>query len=108
MLYFPGNNKEVWGNISEIISQIDEVKGEIVIVLEGNTNIDTYDELDILEHIDIYINQGYNQKDAIKMVAKQRGLNKNDVYMKYHSKEWFYEINCWFRKSWKGIWKNKT
>ena len=37
-------------------------------------------------HIDMYIEKGMSTKDAIKEVAKQRGLNKNSVYQEYHSK----------------------
>lgn len=75
------------GTIEEVISQFDDVKGEIVIVVEGNNNVSNYEGIDILEHIDIYIKQGYDLKESIKLVAKERGLSKNEVYMKYHGKE---------------------
>ena len=72
------------GNIKEIIEQVKDVKGEIVIVLEGNKNVNTYDNLTIIEHVNLYIKEGYDSKEAIKKVAKERQINKNEVYSKYH------------------------
>lgn len=34
----------------------------------------------------VYWKNGMSTKDAIKEVAKQRGLNKNSIYQEYHSK----------------------
>lgn len=75
------------GNLNEIIEQTKDVKGEIVIVVEGNKSVNTYDNLSIVEHVNLYIKEGYNSKDAIKLVAKERQLNKNEVYMEYHKKD---------------------
>lgn len=75
------------GNLIDIISQTTDVKGEIVIVIEGNKNVNTYSNLSIIEHVNLYIKEGYNSKDAIKLVAKERQLNKNEVYMEYHSND---------------------
>ena len=72
------------GHISEIISIVEELKGEMVIVVEGSQEI-TF-ETTIKEDIDMYIEKGMSTKDAIKEVAKQRNLNKNSVYQEYHSK----------------------
>ena len=76
------------GHISEIISIVEELKGEMVIVVEGNQEVEeeiTF-ETTIKEDVDMYIEKGMSTKDAIKEVAKQRNLNKNSVYQEYHSK----------------------
>lgn len=75
------------GKISEVLEIVDELKGEMVIVVEGSTNIE--EEIvyttSIKEAIDEYIEKGMSTKDAIKQVAKERNLNKNNVYAEYHS-----------------------
>jgi len=75
------------GNLVDIIEQTRDVKGEIVIVVEGNKSVNNFDNLTIIEHVNLYIKEGYNSKDAIKLVAKERQLNKNEVYMEYHSND---------------------
>ena len=32
------------------------------------------------EHMDLYLNQGIDRKEAMKLVAKDRGVSKRDVY----------------------------
>ena len=72
------------GNISDIISQMLEIKGEIVIVVLGNTDKVTYDNLTIIEHVNLYIKEGIDKKEAIKLVAKDRNMKKSDVYNVYN------------------------
>lgn len=64
----------------------DEVRGEIVLVIEGNHNKEeeTISEYIILEEINGKINQGISAKDAIKEVADKYNLPKNDIYRLYH------------------------
>lgn len=62
-------------------------KGEFVIVVEGATEVHTenfWDNLSVMGHIKAYINDGLGQNDAIKKVAKERGLLRRDVYNEYH------------------------
>ena len=68
------------GRISIIINEIGTPKGEYVVIVEGNTDIDDYSDISIKEHVAIYIEEGYSEKDAIKMVAKERKIQKNEVY----------------------------
>ncbi len=82
------------GTISEALVWTDEmeVRGEFCIIIEGNPNgqadeiEDAYwSSLSVVEHIDHLINEKeLNSKDAIKEVAKIRGLAKRDVYQQYH------------------------
>lgn len=59
-----------------------EPKGEYVLVVEGSktANINDLLALSIKDHLIYYINLGEKKADAIKKVAKERGLNKNEVY----------------------------
>ena len=76
------------GHISEILEIVDELKGEMVIVVEGATELEeeVVFEQSITEHVDEYIAKGMSTKDAIKEVAKIRNLGKNEVYAEYHKK----------------------
>ncbi len=72
------------GTISDVINELEVVKGEFVIVLEGNKDVNDFSNLSILEHVDLYIKNGYDSKEAIKKVSHERKLNKNEVYREYH------------------------
>ncbi|MEG0825871.1 MAG: 16S rRNA (cytidine(1402)-2'-O)-methyltransferase [Bacilli bacterium] len=74
------------GTIQEIIFQVSDAKGEFVIVVEGNLKVDIkYNEIDVKEHLNFYLNQGYELKEAMKEVAKERKISKSDVYHDYHN-----------------------
>lgn len=76
------------GKIEEAIDKFieNEPKGEFVVVVKGsdeavdNTEPSKWDSLSIKEHLQIYINEGMSKKDAVKKVAEDRGLPKNEVY----------------------------
>lgn len=73
------------GSISEILEVVDELKGEMVIVVEGAKEVveeETF-ETSAFEHVQSLIDKGMSAKDAIKEVAKTRKLNKNAVYQEY-------------------------
>lgn len=57
-------------------------KGEYVLVVEGNSTIEQNDLLKctIKEHLEYYLNLGESKNDAIKKVAKERNVPKNEVY----------------------------
>lgn len=62
-------------------------KGEFVLVVEGKSEQElieeekkSWQELSIREHFEMHLNSGMDEKDAIKQVAKDRGLRKQDVY----------------------------
>lgn len=73
--------------ISKIISLVDKMKGEFVIVVEGNSNIMDYSDLDILEHVKLYLDDGLSEKEAIKIVAKERNVPKSVIYSEYHNRK---------------------
>ncbi len=70
-------------NSSQYINEKIKIKGEFVIVVEGSAE-KIYDYLTIIEHVNLYIREGYSEKDAIKLVAKDRNIAKSLVYKKYH------------------------
>lgn len=75
------------GTIEEIINQNNEYKGELVLVIEGNKVIAQYKNLTVKEHVNLYMEDGKNSMDAIKIVAKERGMKKSEVYDLYHDIE---------------------
>lgn len=72
------------GKLDTITCQLVDIKGEFVIVVEGNKQENTYNNLTITEHVNLYIREGKDSKEAIKVVAKERNLKKQDVYNEYH------------------------
>ncbi len=66
-----------------------EPKGECVLVLEGKDrlvileeNIRKWDDMSINEHMQLYLDKGLDKKEAMKAVAKDRGVSKRDIYDK--------------------------
>ncbi len=77
--------EEIYRETLENISgQVVDIKGEIVIIVEGNFQGEMHDNLTIIEHINLFLKEGMSVKDAIKQVAHDRGLPKNEVYQEYH------------------------
>lgn len=73
------------GNISTAIKSFDVVKGEYVIVVDGfKKDINDYSNLSVVDHVNMYIKSGLYVMDAIKMVAKERGIPKGEIYKEYH------------------------
>ncbi len=72
----------------------DEPRGEYVIVVEGRSfgDLKTQQEKDwqsisIEEHMDIYEKSGVERKEAMKLVAKDRGVSKREIYQYLLSNE---------------------
>ncbi|MBR5636849.1 MAG: 16S rRNA (cytidine(1402)-2'-O)-methyltransferase, partial [Pseudobutyrivibrio sp.] len=64
-----------------------EPRGEYVLVIAGKSKAEVieearaaFEEMTIQEHMDMYLNQGMDKKDAMKAVAKDRGVSKRDIY----------------------------
>lgn len=73
------------GHISEIIEIEDELKGEMVLVVEGCQEVieENIKPVNIVEEVQKLIDQGIHSKEAIKQVAKANNMKKNDVYALY-------------------------
>lgn len=70
------------GTISEVISVVEQIRGEMVIVVEGKqkSQQDELNEEEILSMVNGYLGEGMSTKDAIKATVKATGLSKNVVY----------------------------
>ncbi len=69
------------GSISELLEISDSLKGEMVVVVEGNQELDQEpDEQTLLQMVNDYIEDGMKKSEAIKQVAKDTGVAKNKVY----------------------------
>lgn len=66
--------------ISEVMNMLTEIKGEFVIVVEGNKDVVSFDDITIKEHVNMYMEDGLTEKEAIKKVAKERNMLKSDIY----------------------------
>ena len=78
-----------YATIEEAISyyEAQEPKGECVLVIEGKKPEDIreeekakWEELSVEEHMELYLSKGMAKKEAMKQVAKDRGVSKRDVY----------------------------
>ena len=75
------------GKVSEVIDELknQEIRGEFVVVMEGNTKEVSFDSISIEEHVKMYIEEGLSEKDAMKKVAKDRNTTKSEIYKIYHT-----------------------
>ncbi len=48
---------------------------------------EAWQEMSVEEHMDIYLRQGHEKKEAMKLVAKDRGIGKREVYQALLTKE---------------------
>ena len=62
-------------------------KGECVLVLEGRSREEMkaeersrWEDISVPEHMEFYLKQGMEKKEAMKQVAKDRGVSKRDIY----------------------------
>ena len=67
--------------------EANEPKGECVLVIEGKSReeirreeVSKWEEMSIEEHMEHYTSRGIDKKEAMKLVAKDRGISKRDVY----------------------------
>ena len=67
--------------------ETQEPKGECVLVIEGKSRAELieeerskWEEMSIEEHMEVYLSKGMDKKEAMKAVAKDRGVSKRDIY----------------------------
>lgn len=75
--------------LSEAIAYYEEKdpKGECVLVIQGRSRealrreaVERWEELSVAEHMEYYLTRGMEKKEAMKQVAKDRGVGKRDIY----------------------------
>lgn len=71
------------GTAQEIIASNEELKGECVIIVEGGNPSDKYQDLTLVEHVDMYIKMGNEENEAMKKAAKDLKITKSEVYKEY-------------------------
>ena len=71
------------GTISDALKNTEEFKGEFVIVVSPSDE-DFVDNMNIVDSVNMYIRTGLTSMEAIKKVAKERKIPKNEVYKEYH------------------------
>ena len=71
------------GKISEVLARDFPIKGEFVIVVEGAALEFDFNSMSVVEHVNFYIKDGNTKNEAIKLVAKERGIPKSIVYKEY-------------------------
>lgn len=78
------------GTIAELVAYLEEnpLKGECLLIVEGVSEQEAnLEEVDLIQEIDLLVQSGIKKNQAIKQVAKQFGLQKSDLYARYHQEE---------------------
>lgn len=73
------------GKPKELLEVAETLKGEMVLIIEGNQNPETdelieLNDLSIEEHYNFYLEKGMTSKDAMKQVSLDRHISKKEVY----------------------------
>jgi 16S rRNA (cytidine1402-2'-O)-methyltransferase len=75
------------GPVSEVLTNLRErptVRGEIVLLLDGTLNTAAQPtHRSLADEVSTLIRSGISEKDALKQVAKSRGLGKSEAYREY-------------------------
>ena len=74
------------GNIDDIIEKSYNLNGEMILIIEGTQKKEEevfLNNLSLEDHYKYYERQGFDKKDIIKKIAKDRGVNKNNIYMNF-------------------------
>lgn len=69
-------------NIENILKISDTFKGEMVIIVEGNTEEASL-EINYTEEINKLLTQGYSKRDAIREIADKYNVSKNKLYNEF-------------------------
>ena len=71
----------------EYFTETEEPRGEFVLVIEGRDETAlkaieqaSWNEMSIEEHLEIYLSKGIEKKEAMRLVAHERGVSKRDIY----------------------------
>ena len=78
------------GTITELVDYLEgnPLKGECLLIVEGASEQGPdLEEVDLIQEIDLLVQSGMKKNQAIKQVAKQFGLQKSDLYARYHQEE---------------------
>lgn len=72
------------GSISTLLPTLKDIKGEFVVIVSPYVEEDSNIELSLVDNVNLYVENGMQVMDAIKLVAKERKIAKSIVYSEYH------------------------
>ncbi|MDD4282231.1 MAG: 16S rRNA (cytidine(1402)-2'-O)-methyltransferase, partial [Bacilli bacterium] len=72
-------------NIKTLLHEVNDIKGELVITVEKNKTEKNYDNISVIEHVNLYIKEGLDVNNSIKRTSQDRQISKNEVYREYHN-----------------------
>ena len=78
----------VRGTANELLQIFDNPKGEFVLIIEKTDKIQDEEklilqELTLEQHYQYYLKKGFSKNEIIKRIAKDRNVNKNEIYKKF-------------------------
>ena len=74
------NEEKIYGNISELLTlDFNLIKGEIVLVVEGNKEENNVSDEEIATRVAYFVSKGMSKKDAIECVCDILKVKKNHV-----------------------------
>lgn len=79
--------------VSNILNKFEEYRGEFVVLIEGSNESKqdvqkkSLNDLSLEKHYEYYEKQGLEKKEIIKKIAKDRNVNKNDIYQYFINKK---------------------
>lgn len=83
------HEEKLYGTVTELILKCQEPKGEYVIILDLNnekSEEDIFEHMTLQEHYHYYEKQGLAKNEIIKKIAKDRKVNKNEIYQVFMKK----------------------
>ncbi len=82
------HEKFIRGKITEVLEKIENPKGEYIILINGEKIKQEIklNNLSLEEHYKFYENNGLEKKEIIKKIAKDRNVNKNEIYQYFIKK----------------------
>lgn len=76
------------GNVSDIIAELEGIKGEVVIVVDGYKAVEEdYLNIDLIRMVNEQLKMGKTRSEAIKDVARLTKVKRNDLYQIYHNEQ---------------------
>ena len=74
------NEEKIYGTLSELANlDFSQIKGEIVIIVEGNKEENTVSDEEIISFVDRLVSKGMSKKDAIEFASEFLKIKKNHI-----------------------------
>lgn len=74
------NEEKIYGSLEEITDlDFTTLKGEMVIIVEGDSSLEEYTDEDIIHKINYFVGKGLSKKTAIEVVSELYNIKKNHI-----------------------------